>query len=72
MHSQGRGCANTRRGDPALKAELAYEIPAPDRMSWSGTLDGRSVRIDFERRPARDYLLQTRGFHWINEVPFNR
>jgi len=62
----------TRRGDQEWKAELAYEIPSPERMSWSGTLDGRPVAIDFERRPARDYLLQTRGFHWINEVPFNR
>jgi hypothetical protein len=62
----------TRRGDRGWKAEFAYEIPVPERMSWSGTLDGRSVRIDFERRPARDYLLETRGFHWINEVPFNR
>ena len=41
-------------------------------MSWNGTLGGRSVHIDFERRPPRDYLLMTRGFHWINEVPFNR
>ena len=62
----------TRRGDPAWKAEFTYELPTPERMSWNGTLDGRPVRIDFERRPPRDYLLQTRGFHWINEVPFNR
>src|SRR5262249_32969194 len=62
----------TRRGDPQWKGELAYELPAPERLSWSGTLGGRTVRIEFERRPAREYLLETRGFHWINEVPFNR
>ena len=62
----------TRRGDPQWKADLTYELPAPERLSWNGTLAGRSVHIDFERRPAREYLLQTRGFHWINEVPFNR
>jgi hypothetical protein len=62
----------TRRGDREWKAELAYELPSPEHLRWSGTLGGQTVRIDFERRPARDYLLQTRGFHWINEVPFNR
>jgi hypothetical protein len=62
----------TRRGDPQWKSEFTYEMPAPERLRWNGTLDGKSVHIDFERRPARDYLLQTRGFHWINEVPFNR
>ena len=62
----------TRRGDPGWQAELTYDMPTPERLSWTGTLDGRSVRIDFERRPARGYLLETRGFHWINEVPFNR
>src|SRR5262249_54807757 len=62
----------TRRGDAEWKAELTYETPAPERLTWSGTLGGKSVRIEFERQPARDYLLQTRGFRWISEVPFNR
>lgn len=69
---EGSRFALTRRGDPEWRAELTYEMPTPERLSWMGTLGGRPVRIDFERRPARGYPLETRGFHWINEVPFNR
>jgi len=31
---------------------------------------GRSLHVTLHRHP--DGLLVTRGFHWINEVPFNR
>jgi len=69
---EGTKLTLTRRGDPGWQAELTYEMPTPERLSWTGMMDGRSVRIDFERRAGRSYLLETRGFHWINEVPFNR
>src|SRR5262249_25754671 len=49
----------TRRGDPRWKAELTYELSAPERLVWSGKLDERTVRIEFERLPAREYLLET-------------
>jgi hypothetical protein len=28
--------------------------------------------LTLRKLPPRDYLLMTRGFHWINEAPFNR
>jgi hypothetical protein len=46
----------TRRGDPRWKTEFACELASLERLNWSGTLDGR-LRIDFERRPAREHLL---------------
>ena len=62
----------TRRGDPAFTAEFTYELAAPDALRWNGTLEGHPVHLSFVRRPDREYLLVERGFHWINEVPFNR
>ena len=60
-------------GDPVPGgAEFTYELTAPDRLRWSGTLQGHPVHLSFARRPEREYLLVERGFHWINEVPFNR
>lgn len=35
-----------------------------------GTLRGKPFHAELHREP--DPLLVTRGFHWINEVPFNR
>jgi hypothetical protein len=34
-------------------------------------LDGQKVRARLHRQDA-SFLLVNRGFHWINEYPFNR
>ncbi|UUC46077.1 hypothetical protein [Flavobacterium cerinum] len=31
-----------------------------------------SLEIDLKRKTKEDFLLTNRGFHWINETPFNR
>ena len=43
-----------------------------DRLRIEGELFGRVLEVDLVRKDAADYLLVDRGFHWINEVPFNR
>lgn len=47
-----------------------YTRPAPDRLVIDGVHGGRYLHVALHREP--DGLLVTRGFHWINEVPFNR
>ncbi len=37
-----------------------------------GTLDGRKIKARMRRVETSDFLLISRGFHWINEYPFNR
>ncbi len=43
-------------------------------MSWSleGMFDGRKVRARLRLTEPPEFLLTTRGFHWINEYPFHR
>lgn len=41
-------------------------------LRLSGELDGARVEAVCERRDAQDFLLMNRGFHWVNEYPFNR
>jgi hypothetical protein len=36
-----------------------------------GTLDGRPIKAKL-RRADEPFLLVSRGFHWINELPFSR
>lgn len=57
---------------PTRKAELRYEKPAPDRLTVSGTYEGKAIEVKMVLEPAGDFLLLSRGFHWINEYPFNR
>ncbi len=64
--------ALTKRDDAAWKSALTYQNPAPDRLLVEGTFDGRKVRASLHRIEVPKFLLVTRGFHWINEFPFNR
>ena len=42
----------------------------PATLVLDGTLRGKKIHAELHREP--DALLVTRGFRWINEVPFNR
>ncbi len=64
--------ALTRREDPTKKYALAYERPVPNRLIVSGVLEGQNVRAVLNKVEEPKFLLVDRGFHWINEYPFNR
>jgi hypothetical protein len=62
----------SKRDDPAWKSTLTYERADPESLRLSGTFDGRPLRARLRLAPASQFLLVSRGFHWINEYPFNR
>jgi hypothetical protein len=51
---------------------LAITRPSPDHLVLDGTLDGRPLRLELRSVPLESFLLVSRGFHWIQEYPFNR
>ena len=58
-------------GDKARKTETwKYTRPSPDHLVIDGVHGGRYLHVTMHLAPASPLL--TRGFHWINEVPFNR
>jgi hypothetical protein len=61
-----------RSKDPKWRAVLAYSQPAPDRLVLDGVLDGHTIHAVTHREDRAKFLLVNRGFHWINEYPFNR
>jgi hypothetical protein len=61
-----------RRLEPALKASFTYQRPDPGTLIVDGTMNADRIHVVARREPDTDFLLNTRGFHWINEVPFNR
>lgn len=42
------------------------------KLYLTGTWKGKVLQAEFTKRSEKDYLLMNRGFHWVNEVPFNR
>lgn len=49
-----------------------YEQPAPGVLKMEGELDGSFISIVMKARDLDDFVLVSRGFHWINERPFYR
>jgi hypothetical protein len=59
----------TARG---AKYPLAYSRSDPDRLLLEGKLEGDSLSVRLRKRDTSRFPLASRGFHWINEFPFNR
>jgi hypothetical protein len=62
----------TRRFEPEWKASLLYARPKPELLTLQGPWGGHRLQARLHRVEPPKFLLTTRGFHWINERPFNR
>lgn len=58
--------------DPEWKAAISFKQVEPDVLALEGTVDGQQIRGRFRRMDDSRFPLLSRGFHWINEWPFNR
>jgi hypothetical protein len=61
-----------KRDDPGWNTVLTYEQVSPDVITFAGALNGSEMTARLRRTDERKFLLTDRGFHWINEFPFNR
>jgi len=62
----------TKFAEPKWKATFSYQQAGPGRFALEGTLDGQKIRAKLHRAKIPKFQLVDRGFHWINEYPFNR
>jgi hypothetical protein len=51
---------------------LSFQQPEPNVILLEGTFEGGTIAARLSRSDADKPLLTSRGFHWINEFPFNR
>jgi hypothetical protein len=61
-----------KRTAPDAKTQLSYQNPEPRLLFLSGQIDGHRVTVKATRIDESNFLLTTRGFHWINEYPLNQ
>jgi hypothetical protein len=54
------------------KTVFAFERPSPDRLTLDGKMDGHAIRMDMRLLDHANFVLLSRGFHWVQEIPFNR
>ena len=65
-----------RSAMPDLRVTLQRTVAAGDLVAvhWKleGTMDGKQIRAKLRLGEKANFRLLNRGFHWINEYPFNR
>ena len=72
LDEKAKRMALSKRTDPNWKASLAYSAPDRDSLILDGRIDGHAIHAALRRGETKGFLLTSRGFHWINEFPFNR
>lgn len=60
------------REDSTTRYSLSYARPDSVHLTLTGAWAKDSVHVEMVRRDEGNFLLLNRGFHWINEEPFNR
>ena len=58
--------------DTAKKSNFVYSLPQQNTLLFIGKLNNDSVVIQMKRYDLNNFRLTSRGFHWVNEYPFNR
>ncbi|MDQ3279948.1 MAG: hypothetical protein M3Q69_00880 [Acidobacteriota bacterium] len=61
-----------RKSPPAMNVALKYTQPDRTTLVLNGLYNGHKVEARLTQTATPQFVLMTRGFHWINEFPFNR
>ena len=62
----------TKGSDKNWKANFTYTRLATDQLELKGSMDGHKVQMKLKLSDRDTFTLVNRGFHWINEYPFQR
>ena len=72
MDEQKKTITLRKREDPNWQAVLTYQEVSPGALTLTGEMGGSPLTAKLRRVDEPQFLLIKRGFHWINEVPYNR
>jgi uncharacterized membrane protein YphA (DoxX/SURF4 family) len=72
LNMEKKEMALTDPSDPNRKAEFSFEQSEPGLITLDGQLEGKPTREKLFRTDESQFLLRSRGFHWISEFPFNQ
>jgi hypothetical protein len=64
--------ALTKNSDKNWKGNLTFQRVAEDQLILDGDMDSHKIHMKLQLVDHKKFLLVSRGFHWIQEYPFNR
>src|SRR5262249_3410459 len=72
LNPEDKTLAIGKGADPEWKADFSFKEPEPDQLTLEGTIDKHPAQVKLVRFDECKFLLKSRGFHWLQEYPFNR
>jgi len=64
--------ALTKYSDKNWKGNLTFQRVAENRLILDGNMDSHKIHMQLQLVDRSKFMLVSRGFHWIQEYPFNR
>ena len=68
----GKGTNTVTLSPKGAKSVFTYTRPDSEHVLLEGTLGNDALSINMRQIDTSKFLLVSRGFHWISELPFNR
>ena len=62
----------TKNGDKNWKSIFTFQRPTQDHLVLDGLMDGHKIHAELKLFDRNKLTLVNRGFHWINEYPFQK
>ncbi|MFC4211922.1 hypothetical protein ACFOWA_12055 [Pedobacter lithocola] len=72
FHRELRRLTLTSRNGDESQYQFIYDIPDENHLILKGVKNQDSISISFKCKDLKKFRLINRGFHWINEYPYNR
>ena len=63
--------STTNASDRSWHANFTYARPATDELILDGTVNGHKQHIELRLMDYTKFPVTSRGFHWIQDYPFN-
>lgn len=58
--------------DNNVNATFSFTRPSASELIVDGVMDGHKIHADLQLLDKSKFLLVSRGFHWVQDYPFNR
>ena len=72
INTHDRTIKLTKGSDKNWKANFTYQRAGEDQLILDGNMDNHKILMQLRLVDRGKYMLVNRGFHWIQENPFNR
>jgi uncharacterized membrane protein YphA (DoxX/SURF4 family) len=71
LDTQKHTLALTTASDRSWRGDFTYARPATDELSLDGTVNGHKEHIQLRLMDDARFPVTSRGFHWVQDYPFN-